>query len=1082
MNMKKLSYLAALVVAMTAVSCVQDINEGAPVADNGATTFTASFDAAAASKAVLKPGETESKVEWEAGDQVSVLTGEANYLYTANAGGATTTLTTQATDVPAEGAFYAVYPYDADAALAEGVITTVLPAEQTAVKGSFATHLAVAQAAENKLAFKNVCGLVKVNIAAAGVTKVVLEGNSGEVVAGAINVTVGAEPSWTAVEGQGATSVALVSATALEAGDYFFAVLPQTFAAGFKVTAYKGEESWVIRNVVAETTIARAGIVGGKSFFEIEGNGTEANPYILKTPEHLVGMRSLATLKGETWFKMANDIDMKDVTNYLPVNYDQNFERKIHFDGDNHTISNFTYDKDVNGGNYASLFGVLYGSCKNLKVHKATIKSSNACGVLGGYVGTNNKPAEVENVTVTESSVSGTGDRAGGIAGQTVGSTFTRVSFQGVVTSTVHKSTVKDDVFTASSANAGGMAGLATGTSTFTECSTDVTISGKDSDFAGFIGQVQGTATFTDCSTKAIVNIEQEQKFRAAGFVGYSNATATYTRCKVLEGSEVNDISGRTSNVLAMVGGFVGYAGGTSVTAEGCSVNVNMNLPYGQSVGGFVGNAGTGVFKASNCSVAGVVNGANQVAGFIAYQEAAATVEISSSYSTAPVTGTGHYTCGFAGWLMNAEDKPIKMTDCYATGTVESKGSSCAGFLGRAENNCELTRCYATGNVTAVNNVAGLLGYQQAGTATLTGCHYDGETLTASGSAGGIVGTIYTNASAVLTGCYSSGALKATASHVAGIMGAASGVSHSFTDCYTTMDVYTTAGTNVGAIVGSGVGTISMTNCYAQCDVESDHTSSNNGRVGGLVGRHMSDLMMTGCHYEGTVKGKYYVGGLIGYSEGKEAKINKCYAQGTILYCDDSQTTGRYHGGFIGASSGANSKVSIENSWSTMSVYGEQFLGGMIGAFEGTQGLTVKNCYTDGCVKGRGIGGIVGRVTKTATITKCIVWDATMTSTRTGGTQYASGAITGSVTAAGNYSACYRNPSMVYTDVTVPLVDHEDVVNAKPAAPAVGAVDDNQYAYHGKAVAAGSTISSVAKTLGWDETVWDLSGDVPTLK
>ena len=50
--MKKLSYLAALVVAMTAVSCVQDMNEGAPVSDNGATTFTASFDAAAASKAV----------------------------------------------------------------------------------------------------------------------------------------------------------------------------------------------------------------------------------------------------------------------------------------------------------------------------------------------------------------------------------------------------------------------------------------------------------------------------------------------------------------------------------------------------------------------------------------------------------------------------------------------------------------------------------------------------------------------------------------------------------------------------------------------------------------------------------------------------------------------------------------------------------------------------------------------------------------------------------------------------------------------------------------------------------------------
>jgi hypothetical protein len=38
------------------------------------------------------------------------------------------------------------------------------------------------------------------------------------------------------------------------------------------------------------------------------------------------------------------------------------------------------------------------------------------------------------------------------------------------------------------------------------------------------------------------------------------------------------------------------------------------------------------------------------------------------------------------------------------------------------------------------------------------------------------------------------------------------------------------------------------------------------------------------------------------------------------------------------------------------------------------------------------------------------------------------------------------------------------------------------YPYHGKAAAAGATVSSVAKQLKWDETVWDLSGDLPVLK
>lgn len=1085
MTMKKLSIFAALVVAMGAVSCVEDINNDAPAVNGGAVTFEASFGAM--SKAVLEPGAEESKVAWEAGDQVSVLAGENNWLYTAASAGYSTTLATEATDVPSDAAFYAVYPYDAEATLAEGVISTTLPAEQTAVLGSFSTHLAVAQAAGAKLAFKNVCGLVKVTVDAENVTKIVFEGNNSEVVAGGVAVTVADAPTWAAVAEQGATSVTLAPIEGtLAKGAYYFAVLPQTFENGFKVTAYKGAEASVIRNVGTEYTLERADIVGGRAF-GIDGEGTEASPYILKTAQDMVDMRSLAKLGGETWFKMANDIDMKDAKGFLPVNYDGNFERKIHFDGGNFTISNFSYDKSKDGGNYASLFGVLYGSVKNLKVDNANIVSSNSCGVIGGYVGTTGKPGHVENVTVTNSSVTGSGDRAAGIAGQAVGSTFKNVSFQGTITSTMAKSSTDGKgVFTAVSANAGGFVGLSTGESTYTECSTDVTITSKDSDFAGFAGHVQGTVTFTDCSAKAIVNSQQSQKIRCAAFVGYSEAVATYTRCSVLEGSQVNDASELTNNRLMLVGGFMGYAGGTSVTADGCSVNVKMNCPKGQTVGGFVGNAGTGVFKASNCSVAGEIKGNNQVAGFIAYQENAASVEISTSYSTAPVTGGGHYTCGFAGYLLNVADKPIKMTDCYATGNVTSTGSSCAGFLGRSESNVELTRCYATGNIKANNNVAGVLGYHHSGTATLTDCHYDGETLEASGSAGGIIGTNYTDATAVLTRCYSSGSLSATGSHVAGIVGAASGANHTFTDCYTTMDVYTTGGTNVGAIVGSGVGTISMTNCYAVCDIESDYTTDNknvnNGRVGGLVGRHMSDITMTGCRYKGTVKGNYYVGGLIGYSEGKTATISKCNTEGTLIGYDDSQTKGRYHGGFIGAASGANSEVSISNSWAAMSVYGEQFVGGLVGAFEGSKGLTVQNCYTDGLLKGRGVGGIVGRVTQASTITNCIVWDATMTSTRGGDTQYASGPVTGSVTVNVNFSSCYRNPSMVYTDKYVPAVDHEDVVNAKPAKPAVGTVDGNQYAYHGKAAAAGSTISSVATSLGWSSDVWDLSKDVPTLK
>ena len=39
-----------------------------------------------------------------------------------------------------------------------------------------------------------------------------------------------------------------------------------------------------------------------------------------------------------------------------------------------------------------------------------------------------------------------------------------------------------------------------------------------------------------------------------------------------------------------------------------------------------------------------------------------------------------------------------------------------------------------------------------------------------------------------------------------------------------------------------------------------------------------------------------------------------------------------------------------------------------------------------------------------------------------------------------------------------------------------------QRPYHGKAAAADATPCSIAKAYGWDETVWDLSGNLPKLK
>jgi hypothetical protein len=124
----------------------------------------------------------------------------------------------------------------------------------------------------------------------------------------------------------------------------------------------------------------------------------------------------------------------------------------------------------------------------------------------------------------------------------------------------------------------------------------------------------------------------------------------------------------------------------------------------------------------------------------------------------------------------------------------------------------------------------------------------------------------------------------------------------------------------------------------------------------------------------------------------------------------------------------------------------------------------------------------VGRVGKSSSITNCIAWNKTIDCTkRSGYDKYAPGAILGCAQEKGTYSGCWRRYDMILLDNWEELEDQDDYVNAMPPLPSYSTAT-HQQAYHGKAAAADATISSVAKSLGWPEDIWDLSGEVPTLK
>lgn len=255
--MKKYTFIAVAFAALAAVSCVKDNMGGAE-----GVTFTATFSEAVDAKATITVGAEQSLVSWETTDRVGIMYGTSNFEYKADQAGARTMLSPVSASADASEV-WAVLPYDASATLAGGVVSTTLPAEQPALEGGAFHHLAVAHSTNGSLAFKNVCGLVRVRVTTEGITKVVFAGKASEKVAGAIAVTVAAEP--TVSEGTSET-VSLVPASGAETipvGDYFLAVLPQTFQNGFTVTAYKGAEAVVAKDVAGPVELKRCGVFAG---------------------------------------------------------------------------------------------------------------------------------------------------------------------------------------------------------------------------------------------------------------------------------------------------------------------------------------------------------------------------------------------------------------------------------------------------------------------------------------------------------------------------------------------------------------------------------------------------------------------------------------------------------------------------------------------------------------------------------------------------------------------------------------------------------------------------------------------------
>ena len=227
-----------------ALGCVREVEKNDAFYVEGEFTLYASSGEPETRTVIQEDG----RVFWSLEDCINVYYGDKSGMFTSTntepAASAEFTGTLGSFTLDGETEFVAAYPYSDANAISGTTLTMTLPAEQTAVEGTFADDLfiSVAKSKDYKLHFYNVCGGVQFSLARGDIKKVVFRGNNGESLAGRLTVEFGSDgkPQVSGIE-DGSTSVTLVApgdGTFKEGSFYYIVLVPQVLREGYTMELY----------------------------------------------------------------------------------------------------------------------------------------------------------------------------------------------------------------------------------------------------------------------------------------------------------------------------------------------------------------------------------------------------------------------------------------------------------------------------------------------------------------------------------------------------------------------------------------------------------------------------------------------------------------------------------------------------------------------------------------------------------------------------------------------------------------------------------------------------------------------------
>ncbi len=317
----------------------------------------------------------------------------------------------------------------------------------------------------------------------------------------------------------------------------------------------EGQTLPYLRNIVKPEEVNKENY----TYTAYEGDGTETNPYIIKTEEQLQKIRN----ELGAHCKLANNISLMNEFDVMG-NATNPFTGTL--DGNNYKISNLNIESS---NQYVGMFGYINGgTVKNLIIENETVKStyasSSAVGYVGGLIGYI-KVGTIENVKIIgTSNVENTAGSNTAYVGGLVGyATQTNIDYANTNVEVIGNG--KTGII-----YVGGLVGYTYGTSSttcvkitnaYTTGNTTINSTTGTVYAGGLVGCARYTM-ITNVYTTGNVNAETSGILNIGGLVGYIYGTGTNatngSTTVVTNAYAIGNIVGKTTKTVN-VGGLIGY-------------------------------------------------------------------------------------------------------------------------------------------------------------------------------------------------------------------------------------------------------------------------------------------------------------------------------------------------------------------------------------------------------------------------------------------------------------------------------------------------------------------------------------------